>query len=411
VASSPTYEDRIYELHIFQGMAPSVQIARLKLPAVSGTGEPGAGEEIGSLPTESCFLVDVEALRGALADFREAFPRCDIFYALKANSDPLVVATLADLGCGFEAASWGEIALLAGLGVGPQQIIYGTAVKPPAEVARAFSYGVDRYAADSREELVMLSATAPGSRVFLRVTADDSGSVYHLNRKFGAALRDAAPLLLLARELGLVPWGLSFNVGSQASRKTAWAESLAALSPSMESLQEHDIKLGIINIGGGFPEAYAGDHPWSLCEIAAPLFQAHARLPYQPGLVIEPGRRLVARSTALIATVFARIERENGPWLFLDCGVYNGLFEALRCQGDTKYEVSRIGSSSAPLLCFALAGPTGDSLDVLSEGSELPADTGVGDQLRFECAGAYTLALASSFNGFAPPPVRMTGRG
>lgn len=355
--------------------------------------------------------MDVEALRASLAQFREAFPRCEIFYALKANSAPSVVAMLAELGCGFEAASWGEIALLVGLGVGPERIIYGTAVKPPLEVARAFSCGVDRYAADSREELVMLSVTAPGSRVFLRVTADDSGSVYRLNRKFGAAHHDAAPLLLLARDLGLVPWGLSFNVGSQASRKTAWAESLAALSPILASLQEHEIKLGIINIGGGFPEAYAGDEPWSLEEIAAPLFAAHARLPYRLDLVIEPGRRLVARSTALIATVFARIERENGPWLFLDCGVYNALFEALRCQGHTKYEVSRVGASSAPLLRFALAGPTGDSLDVLSEASELPADTNVGDRLRFECAGAYTLALASSFNGFAPPPVRMMGQG
>ena len=52
-----------------------------------------------------------------------------------------------------------------------------------------------------------------------------------------------------------------------------------------------------------------------------------------------------------------------------------------------------------------LTGPTGDGLDVIARGVQLPADLAVGDQLLFENVGAYTLVLASAFNGFPPPPV------
>jgi ornithine decarboxylase len=119
---------------------------------------------------------------------------------------------------------------------------------------------------------------------------------------------------------------------------------------------------------------------------------------------------LVARSGSLIANIIARVERADGPWLFLDCGVYNALFEALRYQGTTRYEVSREGRrSDCATATFVLAGPTGDSLDIVSEATELPADIAVGDRLRFERVGAYTIALASSFNGFPVPPVRIVG--
>ena len=167
------------------------------------------------------------------------------------------------------------------------------------------------------------------------------------------------------------------------------------------------IKVTMINIGGGFPCAYASAETiLTLEEIASHLYEAYGKLPYKPYLMLEPGRGMVAESCALVASVIARIQRREHTWLFLDAGVYNGLFETMAYQGSTRYRVSSLRPSyDAGEAFFALAGPTGDSPDVISREALLPQDIGVGDKLVFHDVGAYSLVATCPFNGFPKPPI------
>jgi ornithine decarboxylase len=366
--------------------------------------------DVGAIDEPPYFVLDPERLRVALHDFRDAFPGVQIYYALKANSEPIVLTTLSAEGCGFEAASWGEIQILRALGIASERIIYGTAVKPRSHVERAYHEGITQFSADSAEELLMLSEVAPRSRVFIRVKIDDSHSVFQMNGKFGADVNEAANLLLTTRQLGLKPWGLSFNVGSQASRATQWSDGINVIARVIRGLYGLGIRLEILNIGGGFPVVYQGQSSISLTDIASHVYRSLAELPYQPRLIVEPGRRLVASSTSLVSNVISRINRPDGVWLFLDSGVYNALFEALVHQGKTRYPIQCMSNgkdcrhSTTP---FILAGPTGDGLDVIARDVLLPAHTTVGDTLLFKNVGAYTIPFASRFNGFEIPPIRV----
>jgi ornithine decarboxylase len=356
------------------------------------------------------FLLRPDAVRSAYGDFRRAFPNAGIFYALKANPDPVILGVLAGLDSGFEAASWPEIDLVLSLGVKADRIIYGTAVKPRQHVEQAAHRGVNLFAADSLEELAMLAEAAPGSHVFIRVKADCAQSVFSMGGKFGVPASHAAGLLLHARSLGLVPWGLSFNVGSQARTLEAWAHGVSALKPIFHELLAESVRLSVVNVGGGFPAAYAGEAEIPLEAIAEATVSELAALPYPVDLYVEPGRRLVAESMSLIAHVVRRIERPEGPWLFLDCGVYNALFEALSCQGRTRYPVGCLRPTNANKALFVLAGPTGDGLDIIARDIALPTEIAEGDQLRFDGVGAYTTTLASAFNGFPRPATYLAGR-
>ena len=355
------------------------------------------------------FLVDLAEVHRQVEDFRSALPTALIYYALKANSEPNVLRAIAAASCGFEAASWPEIELLLGLGVEPDRIIYGTAVKPSSHVEQAVAAGVGHFAADSSSELDLLARLAPGAKVYVRTHVDDSRSVYQMSGKFGAPSDSVVAFLKRADDLGLVPWGISFNVGSQATELDAWARGIDVVAPLLEVLLgEHDLKLDVLNLGGGFPAAYRNHQPPRLGEIARELYAAIDRLPYQPQLIVEPGCALVASSTSLLTSVIARVDRGGETWLYLDAGVYNALFEALACQGNLRYPVSAVddrpvSSDTGGRQRFVLAGPTGDGLDVIDRDVELPAGLRVGSRLRFDHAGAYTLTLASSFNGFAKP--------
>ena len=351
------------------------------------------------------FSLDLSRLRSRVTQFRACFPSVELLYALKANPHPAVLRTLHAEGCSFEAASWGEIALLLDLGVAPEGILFGTAVKSPTDVRRAFAVGVDRFASDSEEDLAMVGAVAPGARVLLRARADDSASVFQMSRKFGAEIEQLPRLVEATADLGLHLEGVSFNVGSQSNSRDAWQRAIEALSPLARELHGSARPLRSLDLGGGFPERYANPDTPTLEQIAS---AAHDALRLWPPvrLMAEPGRFLVAPSMTLTTSIIARIVRDGRAWLYLDAGVYNALFEALAFQGRTRYAVrARRLSHEHGLDRYVLAGPTGDGLDVICDDAALPRDLDAGDQLVFERVGAYTLTMASEFNGFDIPRV------
>jgi ornithine decarboxylase len=213
-------------------------------------------------------------------------------------------------------------------------------------------------------------------------------------------------MLLYAKSLDLKPYGISFYVGSQAAHHDMWARAIQIVRPIMEDLLKEGVQLEMLNIGGGFPVHYDNhqDAP-GLHKIVVAIHNSLHSLPYIPTIIMEPGRALVATSTVLVAQVIARNDRANKPWLCLDAGIYNALYEAMIHQGATRYPVHLLNPPTEPAETrfFTLSGPTGDSLDIVARDVELPDYVEVGDKLVFEHAGAYTITMASRFNGFPAP--------
>ncbi|MFD9053188.1 type III PLP-dependent enzyme [Streptomyces zaomyceticus] len=358
--------------------------------------------------------MDTETVRGSYRAFTEAFPGVLVHYAMKCNSDPLVLSTLVACGSGFELASLGELRLLTSLGLAldPDRLIHGSAVKPADHIRAMAQYGVRRFACDSTTELRRIATNAPGSSVYMRCAVDDSSSVFHMSNKFGAPLDEIVDLATQADRLGLCFEGLSFNVGSQASTEDSWFRAIQSLAGLFKRLASAGLPVRLLNLGGGYPVNSVDDSRPLLSAIAAAVRRGLDSLPYIPDdLIAEPGRALAARSTTLRTTVIARVPHGDVMWLFLDAGAYNALFEALRFQGSTRYRIEPEVPSTGPRARFHLAGPTGDGLDIIGEGVELPAGVAEGDRLIVRDAGAYTHAVASPFNGFPLPPILPARRG
>lgn len=353
------------------------------------------------------FLFSKKRISEALQEFDDCFPEATIHYAMKANSESEVLRTLFESGASFEVASLHELAMLKDISVPAEKMIYGTSVKPISHIKAFFEYGVDRFAFDSPPELEKIASVAPGARVYVRVIVDDTGSVFRFSEKFGTDKEDIVSLLQHARHLDLRPYGISFHVGSQASNPLAWAHGLESLISSLEHLKATGIHIEAINLGGGYPCAYASTETiFPLKEIAQYTLEQYKKLPYQPKLILEPGRGIIADAAILVSSIIARVERRGSTWLFLDAGVYNALYEALASQGSTRYKVTCMRPSyDAGQALFALAGPTGDSPDVITREAMLPQDIGVGDKVIFHAVGAYSLVTASRFNGFPKPAV------
>src|SRR6185503_515664 len=190
-----------------------------------------------------------------------------------------ILRTLASLGSGFEVASVGELRQLQAIGVDAADVLYSNPIKPVAHIAEAYRAGLWRFSFDSEGELHKLAQHAPGAAVYVRLRVDDSTSLFPLSRKFGAEAQEARALMLLARSLGLRPYGVTFHVGSQCTTTTAWRQAIAAVGRLLSRLSGDGITLEMLNLGGGFPARYVEDVP-SVDQIANTIESAlHELLP------------------------------------------------------------------------------------------------------------------------------------
>jgi ornithine decarboxylase len=348
---------------------------------------------------------DLDTVRERYARLIAALPGVRCFYALKCNSSPELLSAFANLAASFEVASCNELRMLQTLGVDPETVLYSNTVKPASHVAESFAAGLWRFAFDSEGELYKLSEHAPGAAVFVRLRVDDSTSLFPLSRKFGAEAQEARALLLLARNLGLRPYGVTFHVGSQCTTTSAWRQAIAAVGRLLNQLAGDGITLEMLNLGGGFPARYVEPVP-SIDQIGHTIESAlNELLPYRPELLaVEPGRFLVAESSVIVGGVLGREVRAGENWAYLDVGAYNGLMETQQTVNQWRYPLwSSRPDHAADQVPFTVTGPSCDSSDTMFYGVHLPATLDAGDRLYVGSAGAYTLSYASHFNGFPPP--------
>lgn len=359
-------------------------------------------------PETPCLVVDLDVIAEAYDLLTRYLSVASVYYAVKANPAPEIVAMLARRGSKFDVASPAEIGLCLDSGATPERLSYGNTIKKEKDIAFAYAQGVRLFAFDSEAELQKLARQAPGARLFCRILVSCEGADWPLSRKFGCAPEMAVGLLHRARDLGLDPYGVSFHVGSQQTDLSQWDHAVGAVARMFTLLAETDINLRMVNIGGGFPARYRGEvagiERYAQAVTDALTRHFGNRL---PEIIVEPGRSLVGDAGAIQSEVVLISDKGDGGgkrWVYLDVGKFNGLAETMgEC---IKYRIEAPGRSGAPLP-VVIAGPTCDSADILYEHTEyrLPADLEVGDKVAILSAGAYTASYASvGFNGF--PPLR-----
>src|SRR5437588_10501181 len=221
-------------------------------------------------------VVDLDVVRENYQAFAKALPDTRVFYAVKANPAPEVLALLASLGSCFDIASVSEIDPVLAAGATPDRISYGNTIKKERDIARAYRLGVRTFAVDSAAEVEKIARAAPGSRVFCRFLFDCAGAEWPLSRKFGCEPAMAVDVLEHARRLGLEPYGVSFHVGSQQRNQHAWDRALASAAGVFRDCADRGISLHMVNLGGGFPTKYLKNVP-TVKSYGASIFRALRR--------------------------------------------------------------------------------------------------------------------------------------
>ncbi|MGZ3276318.1 MAG: type III PLP-dependent enzyme [Caulobacteraceae bacterium] len=349
-------------------------------------------------PERPVALVRPDVLAVAARWFQDNF-KGDVLYAVKANPSPWVIRALAEQGVrSFDVASVPEIELVAEHAPGAR-MAFMHPVKSRKAIAQAyFDHGVRTFAFDTHEELAkIIEATgrATDLNLIVRMATQAEGSLYSLSGKFGVEAHEAPSLLLAARRATQDLMGVSFHVGSQCMRPTAYQ---AAMAQASRALVRAGVFADVVDVGGGFPSVYPGMIPPALTDYMDSIHRGFAEMMVHETteLWCEPGRALVAESSSMLV----KVELKKGDALYLNDGSYGTLFDAAHTKWPFPVKLVRDGEASSELRPYRFYGPTCDSIDHMPGPFWLPADVAEGDYIEIGMLGAYGVAMNTRFNGF-----------
>ncbi len=341
--------------------------------------------------------------------FAGAFDGFDslVCYAMKANSNQAVIATLARLGAGMDVVSEGELRRALAAGVSPDKIVFSGVGKTERELAAALEAGIYCLNVESASELHLLSAVASGMNktapVSLRVNPDVDAKTHakistgRKGDKFGIPFEAARALYAEAATLpGIDIAGVDMHIGSQITDLAPYDNAYALMVDLVETLRAdgHDIRHVDFGGGLGIPYDPAEPVPPLPLDYADVIKKWANRLGCR--LIFEPGRMIAGNAGILVTRVIRRKHDGTKHFVIVDAAMNDLIRPTLY---DAYHEVLPVArpTDDAVLAPVDIVGPVCESGDYLAQDRTLPMVSD-GDLLAVMTAGAYGAVQAGTYN-------------
>ena len=360
-----------------------------------------------------------ETLRALAREVRAAAPDALVVYGTKAFPNVAVMRLFADEGLGADVASPGELAFALTARIGGDRIVVHGNNKSD-EGLRAAAQAGATVVLDAEDEPGR-AAAAGVTRVLVRVTlgveADTHEAIRtgHHGSKFGLPPDAALRALREATRAGLDAAGLHVHVGSQLADAGSHLEAIGLLAGfAARCRAETGWTARIVDVGGGFGVRHVADEPDPRLGELTTAVAAAVRgawgaweLP-EPVLVFEPGRSLVGPAGVTLYRVGTVKPLDDVTWVAVDGGMSDNPRPQLYGARYTALVADR--ADARPTSTYSVAGAHCESGDVLIDDVDLP-EPRRGDVLAVPATGAYTLAMASNYNGVPRPAAVLVAGG
>ncbi|MEQ1707673.1 MAG: diaminopimelate decarboxylase [Terricaulis sp.] len=346
--------------------------------------------------------------------FKAAFAPREVLvaFAVKANANIAVLATLARQGAGADTVSQGEIERALNAGVPPERIIFSGVGKTESELAFAVKAGVHQINVESTAELETLARIAWALKakpaIAIRVNPDVGAGGHEKistgkgNAKFGVSPEQAGALYVrAAADKHLDPRGLAVHIGSQIRDLAPLEAAFRVMRDLVERLRDDGLDVERLDLGGGLGVPYFNEpDPPSPGDYAAMVGRVFSDMDI--ALAFEPGRMIAANAGVLISRVVRVQERPGRPILVLDAGMNDLIRPAIY---DAYHEIlpAREAPPGTPFTPYDVVGPICETGDTFTRDRAL-APLEEGDLVAFMTAGAYGATMASTYNARALVP-------
>jgi diaminopimelate decarboxylase len=336
-----------------------------------------------------------------------------VCYAMKANSNQAVIATLARLGAGADVVSGGELKRALAAGIPPERIMFSGVGKTASELAAAVDAGILCINVESEPELDALSAIATSKGhsacVSIRVNPDVDAKTHakiatgKSENKFGIPISRARDVYAYAAKLkGVRVVGVDMHIGSQITDLQPFDDAFALLSEFVRTLRGDGHHIEHVDLGGGLGIPYREDNepPPDPDAYAAIVKRATRGLDCK--LIFEPGRMIVGNAGILVTRVIYVKRGEAKRFIIADAAM-NDLIRPTLYEAHHDIRPVREPAAAAPRILADVVGPVCETGDYLALDREM-AEVAPGDLLAVMTAGAYGAVQAGTYNTRALVP-------
>jgi diaminopimelate decarboxylase len=336
-----------------------------------------------------------------------------VCYAMKANSNQAVIATLARLGAGADVVSGGELKRALAAGVPAEKIMFSGVGKTAAELAAAVDAGILCINVESEPELDLLSqiAIAKGRTacVSVRVNPDVDAKTHakiatgKSENKFGIPISRAREVYRHAGKLkGVRASGVDMHIGSQITDLQPFDDAFALLSDFVRMLRHDGHHIEHVDLGGGLGIPYREDNepPPDPAAYAAIVKRATRGLDCK--LIFEPGRMIVGNAGILVTRVIYVKRGEAKSFVIIDAAM-NDLIRPTLYEAYHDVRAVTEPAVGAPRIVADIVGPVCETGDYLALDRDMPQPK-AGDLLAVMTAGAYGAVQAGTYNTRALVP-------
>ena len=347
--------------------------------------------------------------------FAGAFADVDalICYAMKANSNQAVIATLARLGAGADVVSGGELLRARAAGIPPDKIMFSGVGKTTHELALAVEQRILCVNVESEAELELLAEIAASkgrpADISIRVNPDVDPRTHakiatgKAENKFGIPISRARDVYARAAKLeGVRVAGVDMHIGSQIVELDPFNDAFALLADFVRQLRADGHVIKHVDLGGGLGIPYREDNepPPDPDAYAAVVKRATRDLGCQ--LIFEPGRLIVGNAGILVTRVLYVKRGEAKTFVIVDAGMNDLVRPTLY---DAHHDIRPVGEPvvGAPRIIADVVGPVCELGDFLALDRSM-AEPKPGDLLAVMTAGAYGAVEAGTYNTRALVP-------
>ena len=330
-----------------------------------------------------------------------------VCYAMKANSNQAVLKTLAQLDCGADVVSGGELKRALAAGIAPDKIMFSGVGKTAAELDAGLAADILCFNVESVPELHALSqragAAGKRARVSFRINPDvDAGTHAKISTgkkedKFGVPWADAREIYALAATLdGIEVTGIDMHIGSQITDLDPFDRAFGRLEGLIRQLREDGHAIEHVDLGGGLGIPYRKDNmPPPDPGAYADIVKKHVRA-LDCRIIFEPGRLIAGNAGILVGTVI-HVKQASGKAFVIGDTAMNDLIRPTLYEA--WHEIMPVAEPSAgtETVTADLVGPVCETGDYIARDRQITAMV-AGDLYAIGSAGAYGAVQSGTYN-------------
>ena len=350
------------------------------------------------------YLYSHATLKRHFQAFSKAFEDIDnlICYSAKANTNLAVLKLFADLGCGLDIVSGGELFRGLKAGFAPDRVVYSGVGKSSQEIDYALETGILMFNVESLLELELINKRAghlnKRAPIAIRVNPDVDPKTHPYistglkKNKFGLAAEAAIEGYRTAERLPHVDVvGVACHIGSQITESGPFEAALKNLKALINELKQTGTRIKYLDMGGGLGITYADEKPPPINDYADAIIEQLKDVDLK--LVLEPGRVLVGNAGILVTKVLYRKSGTVKNFVIVDAGMNDLMRPTLY---NAYHAIEPVVNSRQDLIVADVVGPICESSDFLAVDRSMATVDG-GDLLAVMSAGAYGYVMSSNY--------------